>query len=467
MQTGAWVNSPGTEPIVRPGPFKISIIGDSKYAAGPTCAFQEVQNRMAMLYGDSQPTVINHAIPGSTIGNLVPDGQVAAAIADAPDMVVVGAGVNNITGANRAAVASDVASVLSPIRAALPNVLLVWVNVMFGHSEQWGPDPNQAAIDAVNGGISDSCPLYACRIIDVHSAQQVGEMTLNTPAPGVSSGILSVDGTHGNWRGRPLEGRTVASQMFYARPLFLDVDATPSWNFDSDVTPFFWLEADQLAGGPVSSWGGFTAAGLARPTFNATGWLNGLPCVSFDGVQQYMTSSLVTAAGAKTLFLVYRLRGVPVGFGNYCSMLTLVNGTVSSEYIPVYVGGTDPATIWCCDQKSSGADGFFETGTNDISDASGVLFPVCISSTFAGGSSTDTAQYTMQWGGATLGVARGTTFLAQALTAKCALGARVSDGVTPTNFAQFDLALAIGYPGVLSTVQRARALAKARGKWGP
>lgn len=479
MQQAAWVNNPAFVPLFGPAPYKVSQIGDS------TCVLNggvqvEVINHLQLLYGDSAPTWINHAIPGSTIANLVTDGQVSAAIADAPSLVLIGCGVNSITGATYASILADAQSVLSPIRAALPNVRIAWFPLWCGHSEAWNPDPNQAAVDAVVNGVKDACAQYSAVLVDVRSTYLIDEMTNN---PGqASSGINTVDGTHENWRGRPMCGRRIASQFIYELPLYPNIDLDPTWRPDADVTPALWLEADQLSAGPVTTWGPFTTYG-GSPSCIASGWssagngaaplpatgLPSMPCVRFNGVSDVMTASgLSTPAGAKTLFVVYRMQSSPAGFGQYVSMLSLTNGVVSSEFIPCFTGGTDPLQIWCCDQKRSGSDGFFETGTQfDINDSGGAITASRFCSTFAGGSSTDTSQYAMYLGGSPLTVTRGSTWLPLDLTAKPALGARVSDGVTATNFAQVDVAAILLYNASLTTVQRARVDQYLRRKWGP
>jgi lysophospholipase L1-like esterase len=477
MQQPGWVNNPSRLVRFRPG-CVVSIISDSIGAPQSNGGWQqEVQNRCAMLYGDSQPTWNNHGIGGATIQSAT-SVQVPLVQADnpPPDIILIELGVNNVGGQpSRASIASAAGLLLSPLRSSFPNAMIGWSTMWTGNSEQWNPDPNEPWVSNINNGIADACATYNAQVIDGHTWYQV-DAQINNPS-NLSSGINTVDGTHPNWRGRPMLGRAWSAQVYFDDPLYIDVDATPTWTPSSDVTPTFFIEADALTPGPVNSWGPFSkfATGTA-PTCISGGWTSPLPtgtgqanmpCVRFNGTSDVMTAALSVAAGAKTLVAVYRLRQDASSFGTFFSLLTLTNGTVTSEIMPSFALSPNQTYV-NCDMKFSGADGFFFIGTQGMHDSSGDLYPIRLISTFAGGSSTDTAQYAYYWGGASVGLSKNSGFYAQNnATALCALGARIENGTTPTSYCPVDIVALGAYPVVLTTVQRARLGAYLRRKWGP
>jgi lysophospholipase L1-like esterase len=452
--------------------LKIVVLGDS-ITAGPVPIgwAQELANYCHLVYGDRSPTFVNMGTGGINIANTVDQGKAAAAIAQNPDMLFIELGTNDeIPGVTRASIKASADYLLSTLRAGLPTIPMVWVGPWAARSENWGPDPLQNRMDAVQGGIQDSAPAFNVQYVEVRSTQQVDEMTNNTPAPGITPGINTIDGTHPNWRGRPLYGNAFKNRMLFTDKLFPDL--SPTWQPDADVTPFLWIEADQLSladASLVASWSPFTASGAARPTYRKTGWFNGGPAVQFDGVANVMTAvGLSTPAGAKTIFMVYALANAAVGFGNYFSLLSLPSSPgVTTEWIPSFTGGTSPPITVNFDALHSGGDGFFSTGTGDVADGSAGTWPVRLGATWAGGSSTDPANLHIYWGGGSQACVQQNTFLAQFATALPALGARVNDGVTATNFTPALLTAVIAYPGVLTTVQFYRVDQYLRRKWGP
>jgi lysophospholipase L1-like esterase len=427
MQQAAWVNNPQSLVMMRPG-TKVSFLGDS-ITAGPTGGwYQDLIQHARMRYGATAPTFTAHGVGGVTIAGTLSNGQVTAVIADAPDVVFVELGTNNLVGAVYATILADATSVIATLRASLPNVKMAWLSV-WARGEQWGPDPSQAMIDVVTQGVKDACAANNVQFIDNHSVQQAYEMTYNTPAPGVYQGITTVDGIHPTWLGRPKLARNVINSIFWLATTSPNIDVTPSWSptVDSGITWAFWLESRNLTPAPLSSWGPFsTFAG--SPTVVAGGWFNGRNCVRFSG-SDVMTASLSTPAGAKTVIALFKCAGVPAN-GNYYSLLTLTNGVVTTEVIPAFTGGTKPLVMVNCDQKKTGSDGFSVIGTNDIADSETPPWPFRLACTFAGGSSTDPAQYTFTWAGAPCTSVQQAGFLAEALTCLCALGGRMEDGAT-------------------------------------
>lgn len=461
MGQAPYVSNAASLVTFRPG-AKVCFVGDS-ISAAPQCPwFAEVANRLKMLYGDAV-TITIHATGGATIEGATSDTNFTAAIADAPDVLIVELGVNNMSaGVSRSSIATKVAARIAQVRAALPNAEMAWLSIWCGHGEAL-PNPNQADLDAVNGGISDACSAGRVQFVEVNSVSVADDMNNN---PTNVNGRNTLDGTHPNWRGRPMMGRAGVDRLRFAYPTGTDVDITPGWTPADDVTPLIWLEADQIAAGAVTTWGPYSVFGGA-PQVIPDGWFNGRPCVRFDGIADVLAApGLSIAAGAKTLFIVYKLITAPSAFATYISACSFTNGVVSSEFMPVN-NTPDPAVSWCCDQKRNGSDGFFMTGTSDLTDSSGYMYPTRFASKFAGGTSTDTAQYQHFWGGTSLTSARGTTWLPLELTAKCAIGARISDGVTASHFANMDLAVLGLLPGSLTTQQFYRVDQYLRRKWGP
>jgi lysophospholipase L1-like esterase len=461
---------------MRPG-MKVTFIGDSITASQACGGWQaEFINRYRMLYGDTG-TFANHGIGGEDIPRVHGD-QVPLAISDGADVVIIECGVNNILSEpslTRASIKAEAVSLLTDLFAGLPSVQVGWLNIWSGWGGLTIPNPNQALIDAINGGISDACAQMKVQYIDVYTTQITDQNSTTPPANNVT-----YDGVHPHWRGRPLMARQAINQIDWNLASGTDVDVTPGYNFDTDVAPSVWIEADQPGlSGLISSLGygshPFTASGVARPSLIPNGWQYGVtfpkPCIRFDGVANWMTSNLSTASGGKTMLFVYKLASFAVGFNNFYSLLTLTNGVVSSEFMATTAGGVLPVAVSQFDVKRSGSDGFFTVGTNDVYHenvpADTLPHNIRYGAIFAGGSSTDTGQYTLMWGGTRMGVVAAGTFVPQDLTALCALGARASDGVTPTNFFAGDLVLGLVWPAQLTTQQFYRACAKARVKWGP
>ena len=466
----------------------VGLLGDSITASANGGWQQELLNYCLMSYGDTGPVFHNHGVGGVSIQGIINDtsGMLTDTIADNPDAVMIEAGVNSMAEiiqmdqggdhgpANWAAhIKAQCVSLIGTLRTALPNVMISWSGVAFTGVEGWPSPTNQNYANAINEGIRQACAQLSCQYINVTSMFLTQDQLFNTnnTSPGTPYN-LSVDGLHPSWLGRPMYGTYVRSNIAVASPIYPDVTVDPAWRPDADVTPTVWIEADTLSAGAVNTWGPYTAFGTA-PTMVANGWVRDLPCVRFNGTTDVMSAAgLSIAAGAKTVFAVYKLNSSPSTFNTEYSLFTLTNGAVTTEMIPwfVWLDGIGKVSI-SCDAHSDGSQGnttsqasiYFADATPSTS-----RVPLRVSATFNGGTSTDDSQYTYYWGGYPATSTQQSTLLAQpAATCLSALGARVPDGVTPEKYAPLDLAALLVYPAKLTTVQWARVDQYLRNKWGP
>jgi len=477
----AWVNGPQYLVRFRPG-IKVSCITDSiGVPQAPGGWQQEVINHCQMMYGANAPTWITHGIAGVNIETATSNGQTAAAIADNPDIILIQLGVNDIFNVTHSLpaptpsyIAGVAATMITTIRASLPNVPIGWILPLVSGGEQWNPPASAvppATVSDIALGISQACAANGAQVIDLHSLFMANEQILNPSQQ--AFGILTFEGTHPNWRGRPLMGRGIVTNVYFDNTTGVNVDLTPGWTPDTDVTPSVWIEADACAPGPVSSVGNGTAwttfAGATSPTCVAGAWFNGKSALRFNGTTDVMTSSLSTGAGAKTIFAVYKISVSPPGFGTWYSLLNLSNGSgLTTEFAPL-ANSSWSLTLMMADQHAGGGDGFLVLGTSDInySTDGSFGFPIRYSARWAGGTSTDTSKYTYQWGGAPLGVLSSSGLISQTVSALPALGARIADGITPTEYFAGDLAALLVYPASLTTAQWGRVDQYLRRKWGP
>lgn len=462
----------------------VSIIGDS-ISVGQMGAFQqELINHCALIYGDNAPTFNVHGVAGVNIQTATTNGQLAGAIADNPDVFLIELGINNIfdtthslPAPTRSAVAGYAGTMLSTIRASFPNTPIGWCTPLVSGGEQWNPPatsvPPYTVADIVLG-IKDACATYNVQVIDSNSDFLALESVINPQQQ--PFGVLTLEGTHPNWRGRPWYGRAIVDRVFFNNPLFSpNVDVTPTWTPDTDVTPAFWFEADQVNPGPVASLGMeatfATFAGATSPTCVAGAWFNGGNVLRFNGVSDVMTSSLTLGAGAKTLFAVYKVTTGPATFGTWYSLLTVAGNPagINSEFAP-YANNSWGPIMAMFDQHANGSDGFNVINTNGVQDSTNgnIGYPIRFAARYAGGGPATVGKYSYYGGGFNISPLNSNAGLtAQASTCLTALGAKIEDGVHPTMYAQLDLAALILYNSSLTTVQFNRVDQYLRRKWGP
>lgn len=469
ISVNPWFSKKG---VIRPS-TKIVIAGDSISVTGPSGWAEELINESKLLYGASTPTWVIRGTPGASMASYLSGGYAATVAADAPNLIIVEMGENGVI-SNRAGAKADALALIDYWLGAIPGVKIIWAMAVWsGGTELWGPSPNQTRIDNVTGGIQDACLDRNLPFIGVRSRFLQAMIDLNSPAQGVASGITTSDALHPNWRGRPMVGVEIRRNIMFADIVYPAPDYA-TWQPNADVTPILWIEADQLSllsdNDLLATWGAWTAAGTARPTYKATGWFNGAPCVRFNGTTNVMNgASYVAPTGATTIFAVYKLNAFS-GFGAF-QVLTCLKATsgIYTQFAATYNFGAN-YTEFDCNAKSSFSDGFFTIGSSAIVEGGGVQPPYRVGATFAGGSSTDVANYAMYWGGGdalTPLVKRNSSALTPSATAINALGARVDNGSTASEFFGGDLAALLVYPGVLSAVQFARVDEYLRRKYGP
>ena len=126
-------------------------------------------------------------------------------------MVVLLVGINDVTNSvPEATIKANYDSILSQVRVWSGTVGIACISVLF-KGEQWAAGPVwsnaasggfDAAIDACNADIQSLCVTYGCSYIDMRSLALTYETVNNAPAPGVASGILTLDGMHPNPTGQ-------------------------------------------------------------------------------------------------------------------------------------------------------------------------------------------------------------------------------------------------------------------------
>jgi len=157
-------------------------------------------------------------------------GDIAAAVTAritsfAPDVIVLLIGINDVFfGVNPAVSQANYDSILSQIRAWSSTVVIACLSVLT-EGEQWAAGPvwsnsgpnDDAAIDSFNAFIQTLCTTYNATYVDVRSQMLTYEAAHNTPAPGVASGVLTVDRIHPNATGQ-VQVSTYAIQSFTVVP---------------------------------------------------------------------------------------------------------------------------------------------------------------------------------------------------------------------------------------------------------
>jgi lysophospholipase L1-like esterase len=465
----------GEGPLTIHSGDRVAIGGDSITATGVNGWAEELINQSQILYGDG----INWFLYGAS-GTSLHDWTNVTTYTDAvlafnPDVIITELG-TNFTPSNktRASFATDAEALIDYYRAQRPAVRQAMCST-WNHGSELTPDPYQAATDASNGGLTDACAARGIQYIDVRNRYLQGEALLN-PAPGVARGILTADGLHPNWRGRPMYGVEARRNVIWASPTYAEPDWS-TWQPDADVTPSLWLEARQLSqadGSPVSTWGAFTASGASRPTYVATGWLGGPPVVRFNGANVMTAAGLSTPAGAKTVFVVSNLASFTFGQpGNYVSLLSLkVSAGVYAQIMPLSSYNDYKTWSFTGDVHSDHSTGYPSLMLRDAyiyNSDNPDPFPTRISATWDGGDIQAAGSFAFQQGGGLSGqtlVQSLNGFMLPSATSVTSLGGRL-DGSTLDHAFTGDVAAILVYPGVLTTVQRARVGEYLRRKYGP
>lgn len=472
---------------IHPG-MKVGFLGDSITGS---LWYYELLSYWNALYGDAAPTWVAHSTGGINVHSTIVDPQVAnggisnmaAMINDAPDAILIELATNDFDHATvirGVSFPGDVTSLITQLRAGIPGVKLAWIGVFAPHNERWddGLAPDCDLLAAVTASLTTVLANMNVPYIDVHKAQQADEKRY-TASPGVQDSNLTYEGTHPNWRGRPLYGKAVREQINWTGVVHPDVD---NYNPTTDViAPVLWLRADSISSGlgsPVSSWrneapgGGhdFAASGAARPTLVSHDddhrVLNGGRAVRFDGAQNAMTSNLLFS-GAKTVFMTYRLASLPLTFGAYFTLLVLTDGSLFAEMIPAETGVAEPRLICMHDIKLNLGDGNFNIGSNSIAILAEQTETTRLSTSFRGGSSTDLTNYTVNWGALPMTLYQQAGAYGHSIGDKCSLGARVDGAGTLTHAMPGDVSEILVFPGVLSTGQYGRVDQYLQKKWGP
>lgn len=160
---------------------------------------------------------VARGFPGFTIGQIAnaEASWLPAAVSAGATIVIIEAGVNNVVNNTIADAAADSLALIADVHAALPAARVAFVNV-FVYNEQY-PAPTDAAVATVNAAIAATVATNNsfAYLFDVRTAQQAYEATNNVPAPGVSSGLLTIDGTHPNATGLSNMTTSMESQISY------------------------------------------------------------------------------------------------------------------------------------------------------------------------------------------------------------------------------------------------------------
>jgi lysophospholipase L1-like esterase len=460
--------------------------GDTIVAAGDSITAtwknvgwcQEVRNLGIALYGASAPTWINRGYGGIGIDTYVSNGHAATVIADAPDLIIIELGVNNGV-SPRATIKAMMLNLFAAFRAGLPNVRMIVVGIQRGTTEQWGPDPTQAVVTAINGGLEDACIQDgAVPFIDVRTRQLELSAIYNAPAPGAASGVFTNDGLHPNIYGRSPYGITARKSIEY-RGILTPAPDPEVWDFDTDATPFVWIESDRVTGvadgGAISSLGvgvnaatPWIASGSARPTYLAADY-DGKPSIVANGTTNIMTApGLVVPAGAKTLFAVYKtavLASVATEFQALVNMKVSGGSLAVTQFSPTYNFTFDYTGFDADLLPPGGVETWVSTASSMYESANWQITAV----SWAGGSPQDAAKYVFYYnsGGPMTITQRSSLALHPGPNAITALLGRYNDGVTPSSLWGGRFRALLAYPGVLTAQQFSRVHERLRGKYGP
>lgn len=221
MSTYAWIPTLGTRLVssslipVTTG-TKVVFVGDSLTAGGYFDQTQSINGGVNLLVqqlatAGAHVNAINSGVNGNTSANI------AAAIASRitnyhPDVVVLFVGLNDCaTSVALATYTTNMTSIITTTKATLPSVRMMLVGIILD-GERWasGPvrfagnsfDTGPLSIDAYNAVQVSLAATYGCTYVETRAPFATLESQLNTPEPGVSSGVLTLDGIHVNGTGQ-------------------------------------------------------------------------------------------------------------------------------------------------------------------------------------------------------------------------------------------------------------------------
>lgn len=139
-----------------------------------------------------------------------------------PDILIVELGVNDIlTGTDITTFSNNVASLLSQALAWKPTLPIMWVGpTAYGEVWQVGPPVdwlsgygNNVSFPTYIAAIRSACASVGAVFVDTRAPLLVYESTHNTPAPGASQGIATLDQIHPNPTGQVLMGNETFAAM--------------------------------------------------------------------------------------------------------------------------------------------------------------------------------------------------------------------------------------------------------------
>lgn len=157
---------------------------------------------------------INSGVNGNTIADIEDD--IAGRITDYnPDVVVLEAGINDAAAIPDPTPTEDFRAsydnVLETVKLVLPDVQIVCVGIL-SDGELWGASPSphftgndfDTDIETLEAQIQASAEEHGAYYVSVRTPAALAESTLNAPAPGAATGILTLDGVHPNATGQRL-----------------------------------------------------------------------------------------------------------------------------------------------------------------------------------------------------------------------------------------------------------------------
>lgn len=454
---------------------KVVVSGDSITARN---WYALLQNQSRMLYGDSVVWV-NRGASGQSMASYIQGGYAAASVADNPTVVIVALG-TNYAPPTIAEVRSHALDVIDYFQSRIPAIRMAWVGVSTLGSEVWNPDPYQAQITVIDAGLRQACAARGVQYIDVRPTWLAAQARYNLPSPGVSSGVLTVEGLHPNFLGNAILGLYVRTQIAWGGITYPAPDPA-TYTASTDATPFLDVQAKNITGvadgDPIStlSPNSWAASTTARPTYRATGWANGAACIEWDGTSDVMTApGLSVPSGAKTFFQVAKGNAF-TSFGVWQTLANLkVSTGVYSEVAPTWNYVFDTWFIGG-DIRSDGSTGYPVVHPNYPLLSDTAPFGVPMGATYSGGRADATGSYTYSWGGSMVYGASdpaapaytGFAGPVTATTGVTSLGARMNNGTTGDHYFAGKSAAVLGYPGVLAASPFARIMEMLRRDYGP
>lgn len=194
-------------------------VGDSITNFGWFAAAGGFVDQINALVGGAGITVTSYGLGGDKVGGLAPRVHERVAIYR-PDVIVVEIGFNDAPAATPSAqFRADYDSILIGCRAECPNAQLMSISILTFQEQwlsgplRWSPSATQTNIDTLNVQIAASAAALGAAYVDVRAPALVYESTHNTPEPGVTSGILTLDSIHPNPTGQVLMGTTAMGSV--------------------------------------------------------------------------------------------------------------------------------------------------------------------------------------------------------------------------------------------------------------